>query len=78
MPFVFGADTVLNLYADKARAHGFEQINAALESAPVAIDLSSDKGIEITFNFKSNGPFNAIGAFAVLGGLNQEQTSSSG
>jgi hypothetical protein len=77
-PLVFGADTVLNLYADKARAHGFEQINAALESAPVAIDLSSDKGIEITLKFKSNGPFNAIGAFAVLGEFNGEQTSSSG
>ena len=24
VPFVFGADTVLNLYADKARAHGFQ------------------------------------------------------
>jgi hypothetical protein len=77
-PFVFGADTVLNLYADKARAHGFEQINAAVESAPVAIDLSSEKGIEITFNFKSNGPYNAIGAFAVLGAMNDEETSSSG
>ena len=33
VPFVFGADTVLNLYADKARQHGFQQINAALESA---------------------------------------------
>jgi hypothetical protein len=77
-PFVFGVDTVLNLYADKARAHGFEQINAAVESAPVAIDLSSEKGIAITFNFKSNGPYNAIGAFAVLGAFNQERTSSSG
>ena len=77
MPFVFGADTVLNLYADQARQHGFQQINAALESAPVSIDLSSDKGIEITFNFKSNGPYNAIGAFAVLG-ANNMYTSSSG
>jgi hypothetical protein len=77
-PLVFGVDTVLNLYADKARAHGFEQIHAALESAPVAIDLSSEKGIEITFNFKSNGPYNAIGAFAVLGAFNDESTSSSG
>jgi hypothetical protein len=77
-PFVFGADTLLNLYADKARAHGFQAINAALESAPVSIDLSSEKGIEITYNFKSNGPYNAIGAFAVLGASNQQQTSSSG
>ena len=78
VPMVFGVDTVLNLYADKARQHGYQDINAALESAPVAIELSSDKGIEITFNFKSNGPYNAIGAFNVLGTLNQEQTSSSG
>jgi hypothetical protein len=78
VPLVFGGDTVLNLYADKARQHGFQQINAALESAPVSIDLSSNKGIEITYNFKSNGPYNAIGAFAVLGSSNDLYTSSSG
>ena len=77
-PFVFGADTVLNLYADQDRQHGFTNINAAVESAPVSIDLSSDKGIEITFNFKSNGPYDAIGAFAVLGSYNNVQTSGSG
>ena len=65
--FVFGADTVLNLYADAAKVHGYTNIYAALESAPVSIDLSSDKGIEITFNFKSNGPYDAIGAFNILG-----------
>jgi hypothetical protein len=78
VPIVFGVDTVLNLYADAAKLHGFTNINAALESAPVSIDLSSDKGIEITYNFKSNGPYDAIGAFAVLGAFNNEQTSSSG
>jgi hypothetical protein len=77
-PFVFGADTTLNLYADQAKQHGYTNINAALESAPVSIDLSSEKGIEITYNFKSNGPFDAIGAFAVLGAHNNVQTSSSG
>lgn len=66
-PMNFGADTVLNLYADANQDHGFENINAAIESTPVAIDLSSDKGIEITYNFKSNGPFDTIGAFDVLG-----------
>ena len=65
-PLQFGQDTILNLYADYAGDHGFENINAALESSPVAIDLSSDKGIEITYNFKSNGPFQAIGYFNVL------------
>ena len=70
--------TTLNLYADKARAHGFQQIQAVLESTPVSIDLSSDKGVQIEYKFKSAGPYNATGAFAVLGVYNQESTSSSG
>jgi len=77
-PIVAGANTTLNLYADAARAHGFTNIVAVLESAPVKIELNSENAIEITLNFKANGPFNAIGAFAVLGGYNNEATSSSG
>ncbi len=75
---VFGAVTTLNLYADKARQHGYTQIQAVLESTPVAIDLSSDKGVQIEYRFRSAGPFNAIGGFAVLGSYNDEATSSSG
>ena len=64
--FQFGQDTLLNLYADAQQQHGFQNIYAALESAPVSIELSSDNAIMITFNFKSNGPYQAIGAFAIL------------
>lgn len=67
-PTGIGGDVVLNLYADKDQAHGYEGIQAALESAPVSIDLSSDKAIEITYNFKADGPFYGIGAFAVIAG----------
>ena len=77
-PLPIGANTILNLYADAARLHGFTQINAVFESAPVKIELISDKAIGITVNFKANGPYNATGAFAVLGSYNNEATSSSG
>jgi hypothetical protein len=77
-PIVAGAATVLNLYADAARAHGYTQINAEFESAPTKIELISDKAIGITIHFRANGPYNAIGAFAVLGSYNNEATSSSG
>jgi len=62
----FGTDLILNLYADGNKYIGYEGIHAALESTPVAIELGSDKGIEITFNFKANGPFTAKGAFSNL------------
>jgi hypothetical protein len=62
----FGTDLILNLYADNAKLSGYQNVHAAIESAPVSLDLSSDKGIEITYNFKSNGPFTPIGAFAML------------
>ena len=66
-PLLFGEDTVLNLYAEDDQSHGYENINAALESTPVAIDLSSERGVEITYNFRSNGPYDTIGAFDVFG-----------
>ena len=44
----------------------------------MSIDLSSDKGVQIEYRFRSAGPFNAIGGFAVLGSYNEEITSSSG
>jgi hypothetical protein len=75
---VFGAVTTLNLYADKARQHGYTQIQAVLESTPVSIDLSSDRGVQVEYRFRAAGPFNAIGGFAVLGAYNMEATSSSG
>lgn len=78
VPIVAGAVTILNLYADAARVHGYTQINAVFESAPTKIELISDKAIGITINFKANGPYNATGAFAVLGAYNNESTSSSG
>ena len=73
--FAFGdqGDVTLNLYADANQDHGFEDIIAAIESTPVSIDLSSEKGIEITFNFKSNGPFIGIGAFAVVTASDEEE-----
>jgi hypothetical protein len=77
-PFVMGAGTILNLYADAARQHGYTQIYAEIEDAPTKIELNSENAIEITVNFKTNGPFNAIGAFAVLGNYNNVATSSSG
>ncbi len=77
-PLPMNANTVLDLYADAARLHGFTQINAVFESSPVKIELISDRAIGITVNFKANGPYNASGAFAVLGSYNQEVTSSSG
>ncbi len=77
-PFVAGAPTTLDLYADAARAHGFTNIVAELESTPVKIELNSENAIEITVNFQANGPFDAIGAFAVLGTYNNIATSSSG
>ncbi len=77
-PIAAGAYTILNLYADAARLHGYTQIYAEFESAPTKIELISDKAIGITINFKANGPYNAIGAFAVLGTYNNEVTSSSG
>ena len=77
-PEVTGAYTILNLYADAARLHGYTQIYAEFESAPTKIELISDKAIGITINFKANGPYNATGAFAVLGPFNNEVTSSSG
>ena len=77
-PPAFGATPILNLYADAARLHGYTQMPIAVEKNSVKIDLNSAKGIELTFNFKANGPYNAIGAFAVLGAYNDEITSSSG
>ena len=77
-PIVAGAATVLDLYADAARVHGFTNIVAVFESAPVKIELNSENAIEITLHFRSNGPYDAIGAFAVLGGYNNLATSSSG
>ncbi len=77
-PITAGAYTILNLYADAARLHGYTQIYAEFESAPTKIELISDKAIGITINFKANGPYNATGAFAVLGPFNNEVTSSSG
>ncbi len=77
-PIVAGAPTTLDLYADAARQHGFTNIVAVLDSAPVKIELNSENAIEITLNFKANGPYDAIGAFAVLGSYNNIATSSSG
>ena len=77
-PIVAGATTVLNLYADADRNHGYTNINAEFESAPTKIELISDKAIGITINFKANGPYDAIGGFAVLGAYNNLATSSSG
>jgi len=77
-PPAFGATPILNLYADAAHAHGYTQIPIAVERNSVKIDLNAADGIELTFSFKANGPYNAIGAFAVLGAYNMETTSSSG
>jgi len=77
-PIVAGATTVLCLYADAARLHGYTYINAEFESAPTTIELIGEKAIGITIHFKANGPYNAKGAFAVLGAYNNEVTSSSG
>ena len=77
-PPQFGDTPILNLYADAAKQHGFTQMPIAVDLAAVKIDLNSSDGIRISFNFKANGPYNAIGAFAVLGIYNQEATSSSG
>ncbi len=77
-PFVMGAATTLNLYADAARAHGYTNITAEFDAATTEIDLNSENAIEITVNFRSNGPYDAIGAFAILGAYNNEATSSSG
>ncbi len=77
-PIVAAATTIVNLYADAAKAHGYTNIPAVFESSPTKIELISDKAIGITINFKANGPYNAIGAFAVLGSFNNEATSSSG
>ena len=77
-PLPMNANTVVNLYADAARLHGYTNINAVFESAPTKIELISDKAIGITINFRANGPYDAIGAFAVLGTYNNEQTTSSG
>ena len=77
-PIVAGATTVLDLYADAARLHGYTQINAEFESGATLVNLNSDKAIGIKIAFRANGPYNAIGAFAVLGAYNDEATSSSG
>jgi hypothetical protein len=77
-PPQFGTTPILNLYADAARLHGYTNIPIAVEKNSVKIDLSSAEGIKLTFRFKANGPYNAIGAFAVLGAFNDESTSSSG
>ena len=77
-PPQFGATPILNLYADAAKAHGYTQIPIAVDKASVKIDLNAAEGIKIRFRFKANGPYNAIGAFAVLGSYNNESTSSSG
>ena len=76
-PIVAGAYTILNLYADAARLHGYTQIYAEFESAPTKIELISDKAIGITINFKANGPYNATGA-SPCSAVNNEVTSSSG
>ncbi len=77
-PFVMGAPTTLDLYADAARAHGYTNIVAEFESAPTKIELISKDAIMITVKFKTNGPYDAIGAFAILGAYNNLATSSSG
>ena len=77
-PPQFGTTPILNLYADAARLHGYTNMPIAVEKNSVNIDLSSAEGIKLTFSFKANGPYNAIGAFAVLGSYNDESTSSSG
>lgn len=75
-PIQAGAAPVLNLFADAAKLHGFTNMPISFESAPVRIELNSDNQIEITVNFRSNGPFNATGAFAILGNYNNLLTSS--
>ncbi|MEI8374808.1 MAG: hypothetical protein WCJ35_18445 [Planctomycetota bacterium] len=77
-PIQAGAAPVLNLYADAARLHGFTNMPVSFESAPVKIEINADSAVEITLNFRSKGPFNATGAFAVLGNYNNLLTSSSG
>lgn len=42
------------------------------------IELNAEGAVEITLNFRSNGPYDAIGTFAVLGAMNNIATSSSG
>ena len=77
-PPTFGATPTLNLYADAAKVHGFVNMPIALTKTPVKSMLSGKDGIRITFNFNANGPYNATGAFAILGSYNDEITSSSG
>jgi len=77
-PPQFGATPILNLYADAAHVHGFTQMPIAIDMASVKINLSANEGVTISFNFKANGPYNATGAFAILGIYNDESTSSSG
>jgi hypothetical protein len=77
-PPQFGTTPILNLYADAAKLHGYTQMPIAVEKNSVKIDLNSPEGITLTFNFRANGPYNATGAFAVLGAFNDESTSSSG
>ncbi len=77
-PPQFGTTPILNLYADAAKLHGYTQMPIAVEKNSVRINLSAPEGITLTFNFKANVPYNAIGAFAVLGAFNNESTSSSG
>jgi len=77
-PIVAGASTTLNLYADQAKAHGYTNLVVEFDKAPTKIELNSQNAIAITVNFKSNGPYDAIGAFAILGSYNNEATSSSG
>jgi hypothetical protein len=77
-PPAFAATPVLNLYADAARLHGYTQMPIAVDKNSVKIDLKSADAVKLTFSFKAAGPYNATGAFAVLGAFNDESTSSSG
>jgi hypothetical protein len=66
-PPTFNATPTLNLYADAAHAHGFTAMPIAVDRGSVKLNLSSPEGVRITFNFKTNGPYTATGAFALLG-----------
>ncbi len=77
-PPQFSTTPILNLYADAAKVHGYTQMPIAVNRNSVKIELSAEGAIELTFSFKAAGPYNATGAFAVLGAYNDETTSSSG
>ena len=65
-----GATPILNLYADAARLHGYTQSRSPWRR-PRSRSTSIPTRHRVTFNFRANGPYNAIGAFAVLGTYKQ-------